>query len=364
MRVAVIGGGPAGLATAALLRRNGVAGEVVLWERERSKDAGFGVILPPGVQATATRMGAGVTEGLREASVDWRSMKVRRDGSSWSIPASPGLAAISRSAINAALWEACVVAGVRMRVGLAPALTAISRVFDLVVCADGAGSIAAATGFDVRVRRIGPPYVWLGLDEAVDSLEFTAQATAAGTYISHAYPYSPSASTFLVEGPRALSAAAVSALFSRSVRTAPGNGALHWRSFRERTVHPWSLRNVVLVGDAAHTAHYSIGYGTALALDDAEALVRALSDESHLESALGRYEAVRRPVVERAQERGRVSAHWFSMLDDHMDLPLEKFAASLLTRGGRLAELTATPGRQQPSRSRPLIESRHRGESS
>jgi 2-polyprenyl-6-methoxyphenol hydroxylase-like FAD-dependent oxidoreductase len=349
VRVAVVGGGPAGLFTALLVKRRRLAREVVVWERDREETAGFGVILPPEafglVRRTVPRLASVVAEHL----VHWRTTTVRLGGESRTI-GTPALSAIARSDMNRMLWEACGAEGVILRERGAPRLSALSTAYDLVVRADGAGAPVEDAGFDVTVREVGLPYAWLGLDTVVDGLTFLAEPSADGLYMAHAYPYSNTASTFLVEGPRALGQAELSRLFGVAVRTSPSQEAQSWRMFRERTVWPWSRENVVLVGDAAHTTHYSIGYGTFLAFEDAVALVESLTSAPALEPALWAYEQARRPVIELAQEQGRLSAEWFANAADELDLPLTRFAASLLTRGGRLlGEREPSPEVQRPA---------------
>ncbi|GAA3027812.1 FAD-dependent monooxygenase [Actinokineospora globicatena] len=346
MRAAVVGGGPAGLMTALLLIRRGVAREVVVWERDREENAGFGVILPPEADALLRRAAPHLADEFAEHVVRWETTTVERDGDSWTTSATPDLAAIARATLNRLLWQECVSAGVIVRERVAPRLHALATSYDLVVCADGAGSLADQAGFDVSLSQVGPRYAWLGLDRAVDGLTFLTRPVAGGVFMAHAYPFASSASTFLLEGPRAIDPEDIRALFGLRVSTGTGDDTYQWRTFRERVVRPWSLGNIVLVGDAAHTTHYSIGHGTYLAFADAEALVDALAGANTvgantagantLAAALRVYEDTRRPAVESAQDLGRASAAWFTQAVDELDRPLSRFAASLLTRGGRL----------------------------
>jgi 2-polyprenyl-6-methoxyphenol hydroxylase-like FAD-dependent oxidoreductase len=269
--------------------------------------------------------------------VRWDVTTVRRDDETWSTGGAPDLSAVARATLNRLLWTACADAGVILRERVAPPLSALSASHDVVVFAGGVGSSCDHhPGFEVRTRNVGPQYSWLGLDEAVGGLTFQARPTPDGLCMAHAYPYADGASTFLVEAPRALTAAAVEEVFRVRVRTPGPRDALTWRRFRERHVRPWTSGNVVLVGDAAHTAHYSVGHGTHLAFSDAAVLADMLLAESVPATALRGYERLRRPAVERTQAQGRASSEWFSHAEAALDLPISRFAVSLLTRGGRL----------------------------
>lgn len=336
MRAAIVGGGPAGLFTALLFKQRGIMDHVVVWERDREEHSGFGVILPPETLALVRQMAPRLASVIGQHLVHWQRTTIRREGRSWTTCATPALSAIARSALNRMLWETCGAAGVVLRERQAPKLQSLATAYDLVVCADGAGSQADRAEFEITVEEIGPSYAWLGLDRAVDGLTFLAEPTVDGLYMAHSYPYTDSASTFLVEGPRPLDQASLAALFRLPVRGGRAQETHGWRTFRERRARRWSRQNIVLVGDAAHTTHYSIGYGTHLALADAVALVECLVAEKTQGQALRAYERVRRPVIEMAQEEGRISANWFSRAGDVLNAPLSRFAASLLTRGGHL----------------------------
>ena len=344
----MVGAGPAGLFTALLLRQRDIAVDVAVWERDREETAGFGVILPPEAVELIHRTASVLADELTPHLVHWRKTTVARCSDPPTVVPTPPLSAIARTALNQVLWEACGAAGVLLREREAPGLPALSAAYDLVVCADGAGSQAGAAGFEVKVQEVGPPYVWLGLDHAIDGMNFRVERTADGPYLAHAYPYSDSASTFLVEGPSPLRPDEIAALFDVSVRTSPERRNGNWRMFRQRTVRPWWRENVVLVGDAAHTVHYSVGYGTYLALRDAVSLVDQLAGVESTAAALAAYEQERRPAVEWSQLQGKMSAEWFAEVEDVLDLPPSRFAASLLTRGGRLQHPSAEPRRGSP----------------
>ncbi|MFD6903458.1 FAD-dependent monooxygenase [Streptomyces diastaticus] len=223
----------------------------------------------------------------------------------------------------------------------APDAASLSAEYDLVVAADGAGSTirtALAERFGTTVERTAPDYVWLGADRSFDSLTFLVSDTPRGPVVAHVYPYEPGRSTFLVEAAFKPTVDELSELFADRL---PGARLLEnqsrWSRFTQVSNAAWSHGNVVLVGDAAHTAHYSVGSGTRLALDDARALAAALRAEPSLPGALAAYETGRRPAVEHTQRIGRESADWFAGLADAGPSSPEEFLVDLVTRGGQIS---------------------------
>lgn len=342
MKIAVNGGGPAGLAFAAFARLADPAAEVTVWERRRVADTyGFGVILPPAASDTVRRADPVLAGALDPHPVRWDEIAVHRHGRSLSF-GSPRLGALSRRTLLGTLRQRCAELGVRLHEGAAaPGADALRASYDLVVAADGAGSAtrdALAGSFGTSTARIGPDYVWLGAERAFGSLAFLVADTVEGPVVAHAYPYAPGRSTFLVEAAHRPDVGELAELFA-----GPLGGARllenrsRWSRFVQVSNSVWSSGNTVLLGDAAHTAHYSIGSGTRLALDDALALVTALHAQPSLPEALAAYEAARRPAVEDAQRTGRASAEWFAALADAPPSSPEEFLVDLVTRGGRIS---------------------------
>ena len=225
---------------------------------------------------------------------------------------------------------------------------------DLVVGADGVSSLVRktyATDFGERVAPQGCKYVWFGTDLVLDAFTFIFKETEAGLVQVHAYPFDEHTSTWIVEAPertwRALgfdemdeteSLRACEALFSAELKghRLMTNRSL-WTSFLLVRNESWHRGNVVLLGDAAHTAHFSIGSGTKLAMEDAIALAQAfLRHPRDLERALVDYELERQPVVERFQQAAGDSAAYFSRVGHYAHMDPMPFAFNLLTRSGRV----------------------------
>ncbi|MGD9483618.1 FAD-dependent monooxygenase [Streptomyces sp. TRM70308] len=342
MRIAVVGGGPAGLAVAAFARLADPSADVTVWERRRGEDTyGFGVILPPAALETVRRADPPLADALAARLTAWDEITVHRHGGSRTSRA-PRLGAVGRRDLLRVLRHRCAELGVRLRQGAAaPDTAALAAGHDVVVAADGARSAvrtALADRLGTTTEPLAPDYLWLGAERAVDSLAFLVADTPRGPVTAHTYPYGQGRSTFLVEAAHRPDTDALARLFAEPLGGARllANGS-RWGRFLQVRNTAWSSGNVVLVGDAAHTAHYSIGSGTRLALDDAAALVAALRTEPSVPAALAAYEAARRPAVEHAQRTGRASAAWFAGLSGADGASPERFLVDLLTRGGRIS---------------------------
>ncbi|MFJ2565641.1 bifunctional salicylyl-CoA 5-hydroxylase/oxidoreductase [Streptomyces sp. NPDC088770] len=371
MRVAVIGGGPGGLYAAALLKRLDPAREITVWERNAPDDTfGFGVVLSDETLGGIEHADPVVYEALRREFVRWDDIDIVHRGTRHT-SGGHGFAALGRRRLLRILHERCRALGVDLRFRTeAPDPARLTRTYDLVVAADGVHSAtreAYAHVFRPRVTGHRCRYIWLAADFALDAFRFEIAETEHGVAQLHGYPYSrpapdhhpstrPSgpqdngASTVIVEMREEVWRAAgfdtmdeqesvercakifADALGGRPLRSNKST----WTTFRTVVTERWSHGNLVLLGDAAHTAHFSIGSGTKLAVEDALALAACLDEQPSLPEALTAYEEERRPVVTSTQRAARASLEWFENLDRHLGMPPRQFAFNLLTRSRRV----------------------------
>ena len=274
-----------------------------------------------------------------------------------------GFAAISRQRLLAILRERCEAFGVAIHYREpAPPVERLRSSFDLVVAADGVNSLTRSADagvfqplLDVRRAR----YMWLGTPLVFDAFKFFIAETDIGTVQAHAYPYSDSMSTFIVEleeGSWTRSGqidgtdrswkpgesdergiAFCAEVFADALHGEPllANNS-RWIRFATLRTRCWRHGNLLLIGDAAHTAHFSIGSGTKLAMEDALALAACLHENPSVDTALAAYEAERRPVVESAQRAAQASLEWFENISQYTRQEPLQFAFNLLTRSRRV----------------------------
>lgn len=352
LRVAVVGGGPGGLYAAALLARQGHA--VELWERNAPDDTfGFGVVLSDETLGGIERADAVVHAALSAEFVRWDDVDVVHRGRLLT-SGGHGFAALGRRRLLEILHERCAGLGVRLRFRAeAPDARELAASHDLVIAADGVHSATRESGAGHYGPSVTPGrcrYVWLAADFAFESFRFEIAETEHGVMQLHAYPYAADASTVIVEMREEVwraagldlcdedeSAARCAKIFSEALRGRPlrGNRST-WTRFHTVVNARWSQGNVALLGDAAHTAHFSIGSGTKLAVEDALALAEAVAAEPDVPAALAAYEAARRPAVASTQRAAAASMRWFEEIAGYVDQPARQFAFNLLTRSRRV----------------------------
>jgi anthraniloyl-CoA monooxygenase len=357
VRIGILGGGPAGLYFALLAKKANPAHEVTLFERN-APDATFGW----GVVFSEETLGA-----LRDADYEsylqitdafatWNAIDVVFGGE---VIRSRGhvFSGVARKKLLEILQSRCRSVGVDLRFHTeVPDLSAFEG-FDLVVVADGVNSTvrrlyADAVRPTLDVHR--SKYVWFGTDRVFDAFTFIFRETEHGLFQVHAYPFDAQTSTFIVECNQATweragleamteveSIAFCEGLFGPELagHKLMSNRSL-WISFVTVRCESWHVGNVALLGDAAHTAHFTIGSGTKLAMEDAIALSNALiRHRDDLEAALVEYELERQPVVERFQEAARESATYFENVIRYRGFDPLQFSFHLLTRSGRITHL-------------------------
>ncbi|HVW32430.1 MAG TPA: FAD-dependent monooxygenase, partial [Acidimicrobiia bacterium] len=365
MRVGISGGGPAGLYLAVLLRRAGH--QVRLFERNPpGVTYGWGVVFSDESLAELRDADYETYLQIDAALVRWSSIDVFYAGERIR-STGHGFAAIARTTLLRLLAERAAALGTDLTFSAEIPATDPLAPFagcEVVVAADGVRSVLRsvhAGAFGTRFTPTASKYVWFGADVALPVFTFIFNPTPEGLFQVHSYPYDAHRSTFIVETSEAAWRAAGLDTMSEGDSLAycqrlfdpwlDGHRLLSnesvWRTFETVRNRSWHTRvadsAVVLVGDAAHTAHFSIGSGTRLALDDAIALAKAfVAEPDDTDAALAAYEGDRQPIVERFQEVATDSARYFESVGRYLGFAPESFAFNLLTRSGRIGHNNLT----------------------
>ncbi|MEV6175083.1 bifunctional salicylyl-CoA 5-hydroxylase/oxidoreductase [Streptomyces sp. NPDC051954] len=354
LQVAIIGGGPGGLYAAALLKRLDPNREITVWERNAPDDTfGFGVVLSDETLGGIEHADPVVYEALQKHFIRWDDIDIAHRGTRHT-SSGHGFAALERKRLLEILHDRCRALGIDLRFRTeAPYPAWLAETYDLVIAADGVNSTTRecyAHVFRPHVATHHCRYIWLAADFAFDAFRFEIAETEHGVMQLHGYPYAPDASTVIVEMREEVwqsagfaeldpqeSVERCAKIFADALGGRPlRSNKSAWTTFRTVVNERWSHGNVVLLGDAAHTAHFSIGSGTKLAVEDALALAACLEEQPSIEGALEAYEQERRPVVASTQRAARASLAWFENITLYLDQPPRQFAFNLLTRSRRV----------------------------
>jgi anthraniloyl-CoA monooxygenase len=363
MRIAVVGGGPGGLYFSALAKQLEPRHEITVWERNAPGDTfGFGVVFSDETLGGIEHADTDIFRAMEREFARWDDIDVHYRGTVIT-SGGHGFAAMSRHRLLTILQERCAELGVTVHFGReAPDVAALAASHDLVIASDGANSptrAAFAQTFAPTLETRRCKYIWLGTDLVFDAFKFYVLDTPWGIMQVHGYPYSAGASTFILElhdevwrragfgerdpGPLPpgrsdeASIELIRELCADVLRghEVTGNNS-RWVNFGTVRCASWRHENVVLIGDAAHTAHFSIGSGTKLAMEDALALVACLHEQPDVAAGLDAYEAERRPVVASTQRAAQASLEWFENIGHYTDQEPPQFAFNIITRSRRV----------------------------
>ena len=354
VRILIAGAGPAGLYLAYLLKRRRPAWSIRIVEQNpRDSTFGFGVVFSDRALEFLRDDDPQTCDLITPQMEIWTDLTVVHRGTPVVIDGI-GFAAIGRLSflrlLQQQLARVAVVPGYEKTIGEKQQLSG----YDLVVAADGANSFvrrAHGEAFGTTVSQLTNKFAWYGTTRVFKTLTQTFVRNDTGSFNAHHYRHSPNMSTFVVECDAATWQRAGFATMSEAdalkfcedvfADTLQGHGLVSnksiWRNFPNVRNRRWSLGKVVLIGDALRTAHFSIGSGTRLAMEDAIALAKSLFDfENELPEALGAFEAVRRPIVDKLVAAADASGGWYEKFPDHMRLAPREFAWSYIQRSGRI----------------------------
>jgi anthraniloyl-CoA monooxygenase len=354
MRINVIGGGPAGLYLALLMRGRSAGHEVTVFERN-PPDAtfGWGVVFSGRTLRNLREADEVSHRRIEESFETWDNVDVVAGESKVTVRGNH-FSGVARIRLLNILQERCEELGVRLRfreeVG---DFDAMASDCDLLVGADGVGSLVReryAEEFRPTLAAGRNKYIWYGTRRLFHGLTLTFRQSGAGVFAAHSYKFGEGLSTFIVEcdeetwagaGFDGMSDAETRAYLGRVFeKDLEGEELLsnnsRWINFLLVKNERWSREGVVLLGDALHTAHFSIGSGTKLAMEDSIALARALVNSPDVPSALAEFERERKPVIEEYQQAAHESRIWFENARDYVHLPPAQLAYSLMTRSKRV----------------------------
>jgi 2-polyprenyl-6-methoxyphenol hydroxylase-like FAD-dependent oxidoreductase len=353
MHIAILGAGPAGLYLAYLIKRRSPETAVTLVEQNPADATfGFGVVFSDRALEFLREDDEATYSAITPHMESWSDITIVHRGERVTIDG-VGFSAIGRLKLLQLLQARARSVGVEPSYQRAvKSLGELGKV-DLVVGADGVNSLVRRSNenrFGASVRLLTNRFAWFGTDKRFETLTQTFIETEAGSFNAHHYRYSSDLSTFIVEVDQPTFARAGFAemgeaetrVFCEHVfaQTLDGHRLISnnsiWRQFPIVHNQHWAADNCVLVGDALHTAHFPIGSGTRLAMEDAIALDRALAHSGNVGAALVAYEAARRSTLEKLVSGANGSATWYEHFAEHMRLAPVDFAMSYITRSGRV----------------------------
>ncbi len=376
LRIGIVGAGPAGLLFGLLAKRRQPDHDIYIVE-QRPRDAtfGFGVVFSRGALGFLERDELEIHTALAGAMESWPVQKIVHCDEAVVIDGN-GFFAVARLTLIGLLQRLAQERGVRLEFGRTLESATEFEGWDLVVGADGVNSTVRrlhSERFQPRIENLTNKFAWYGTEQVFECLTLTFRTNEHGAFVAHHYRYSPRMSTFIVECDAATwYRAGLDRMTDDQSRAyceqvfAPDLGGHRllsnrsiWRNFPLLYCRDWTVDNVVLIGDALRTGHFSIGSGTRLAFEDAIALERALASADDVAEGLKLFERERRPVVDKLVAAANKSSLWYERFADKMHLEPWQLAYDYMTRSGRMSDERL---RQTAPAFMSMVESRHRAD--
>ena len=354
MKINIIGGGPAGLYFAILMKRSDPQHHITIYERNSPDDTfGWGVVFSGKTLANLRAADEPSHSEITRNFASWDNVDVVHGNSKVSIHGN-NFSGISRIQLLNILQRRCENLGVELRFRTeVNDIDSLEANCDLLVAADGVNSATRLRyqgAFGTTLSSGHNRYIWYGTHQLFHGLTLTFRENEAGVFAAHSYKFNNTTSTFIVEcdeetwtnaGFASMDEEQTGSYLERvfeqdltGERILSNNSK--WINFLLVRNASWYLDKVVLLGDALHTAHFSIGSGTKLAMEDAIALHQCLLNEEELSTALRNFESQRKPVIEDYQAAALESMRWFENAREYMHLPALELAHTIMTRSGKV----------------------------
>jgi anthraniloyl-CoA monooxygenase len=354
MKITIIGGGPGGLYFSILTKKAMPHCQIDVYERNKADDSfGFGVVFSDETLSEFLKRDMKSYELIREKFAYWDDIIIARDGQSVNI-AGNGFCGCSRKTLLQLLQQRCLEEGVNLHFEQDVSDLSKFSTSDIIIACDGIGSQIRTqfkSEFGTKVELKKNKFVWMGSTKPLDAFTYFFRNTEHGLIVAHSYQYQEGLSTWIFEcSPETWekhgfettneqdTVAKIETIFKDEL---DGHSLItnksHWRQFPHVTNEKWHHNNIVLLGDAKATAHYSIGSGTKLAMESAIALSDAIiANPENYQLAFENYEKSRRNTVEMIQYAANVSLDWFENMDRNNQHPFYQFAFGCMTRSKKV----------------------------
>lgn len=354
MKISVIGGGPGGLYFSILTKKALPQCEINIYERNKPDDSfGFGVVFSDETLGEFLKRDMQSYELIRSKFAYWDDIVVARDGQNVSVSGN-GFCGCSRKTLLKLLHQRCEEEGVHLHFETEIPNESVFADSDIILASDGIGSSIRTKyekEFGTKIALKSNRFVWLGSTKPLDAFTYFFRSTPYGTIVAHTYQYEEGMSTWIFECSNETwekigfevtneedTITKLASIFAEELEGHPLlSNKSHWRQFPHVTNENWHHKNIVLLGDAKATAHYSIGSGTKLAMDCAIGLSDAvIAHPNDVSKAFEQYDKTRRNTVEMIQHAALVSLDWFENMDRNMQHPFYQFAFGCMTRSKKV----------------------------